>query len=78
MTDTDPRLQLLAHWLRDELRWPYVRLESASADASFRRYFRVTRPDGTYVAMDAPPAKEDVEPYLKVAGMLAWPKHWDR
>ena len=50
---------------------PTSGLAPASADASFRRYFRVTRPDGTYVAMDAPPDKEDVEPYLKVAGMLA-------
>jgi aminoglycoside/choline kinase family phosphotransferase len=72
MTDTDPRLQLLAHWLRDELRWPYVRLESASADASFRRYFRIFRADGaTRVVMDAPPDKEDIAPYIKVSHLLA-------
>ena len=74
MQDTgpdDPRLDLLRHWLETGLGWPDSGLAPASADASFRRYFRVTRPDGTYIAMDAPPDKEDVGPYLKVAGMLA-------
>jgi N-acetylmuramate 1-kinase len=66
----DPRLDLLRHWLEHELGWPDAGLAPASADASFRRYFRVTRLDGTCIAMDAPPDKEDVEPYLKVAGML--------
>jgi aminoglycoside/choline kinase family phosphotransferase len=39
----------------------------ASADASFRRYFRVTLDDGaTRVVMDAPPASEDCRPWLHV------------
>ena len=67
----DPRLALLRHWLEEGLGWQGSALAPASADASFRRYFRVTRPDGTFVAMDAPPDKEDVGPYLAVAGMLA-------
>jgi aminoglycoside/choline kinase family phosphotransferase len=67
----DPRLALLRQWLEEGLGWQGSGLAPASADASFRRYFRVTRPDGTFVAMDAPPDKEDVGPYLKVAGMLA-------
>ena len=66
----DPRLALLRHWLEHGLGWRDSGLAPASADASFRRYFRVTRPDGTYIAMDAPPDKEDVGPYLKVAAML--------
>ena len=66
----DPRLDLLRHWLEHELGWPDAGLAPASADARFRRYFRVTRLDGACIAMDAPPDKEDVEPYLKVAGML--------
>jgi len=66
----DPRLDLLRHWLESELGWRGCGLAPASADASFRRYFRVTRDDATVIAMDAPPAKEDVEPYLRVAGML--------
>jgi len=72
MTDTDPRMQLLGHWLRDELRWPYTRLEPASADASFRRYFRAWRADGaTRIVMDAPPDKEDIAPYLRVTRLLS-------
>jgi aminoglycoside/choline kinase family phosphotransferase len=43
----------------------------ASADASFRRYFRIDAPDGTRVIMDAPPDKEDCRPFVKVAGLMA-------
>src|SRR5690606_41687625 len=45
-------------------------LAVASADASFRRYFRVTHGDESWIAMDAPPDKEDMEPYVRVAAML--------
>lgn len=68
----DSRLELLRRWLHEGLDWHDVHLAPASADASFRRYFRVAgRGHPTAIAMDAPPDKEDVEPYLKVAGMLA-------
>jgi aminoglycoside/choline kinase family phosphotransferase len=71
MTDADPRLSLLETWLREELRWPLARLAPASADASFRRYFRVWNTAGeTRVVMDAPPDKEDLAPYLKVTSLL--------
>ena len=68
----DARVALIRDWLADELRWPgTLRLEPASADASFRRYFRVWRPaGGTGIVMDAPPDKEDTAPYLKVSGLL--------
>jgi aminoglycoside/choline kinase family phosphotransferase len=67
----DPRLDLLRQWLEQGLGWHDVQLAPASADASFRRYFRVAgHGHPTVIAMDAPPDKEDVEPYLKVAGML--------
>jgi N-acetylmuramate 1-kinase len=67
----DPRLERLRAWLESDLALRGVGLAPASADASFRRYFRVTLPDGTRVAMDAPPGKEDLGPYLRVAAMLA-------
>ena len=41
-----------------------------AGDASFRRYFRVVRGGDTAVLMDAPPAHEDVGPFLKVAQCL--------
>ncbi len=69
----DARIALIRDWLSAELGWPQgVRLESASADASFRRYFRVWRASGsTAVVMDAPPDKEDTGPYLHVSRLLS-------
>jgi N-acetylmuramate 1-kinase len=67
----DPRLELLRQWLEAGLGWHDAGLAPASEDASFRRYFRITRPQGTCIAMDAPPGREDVRPYLAVADMLA-------
>jgi len=66
----DPRLAALRRWVADELAWPDATLAPASADASFRRYFRITHAGQSWVAMDAPPGKEDVGPYLRIAGML--------
>ena len=66
----DPRLSELRTWLREGLRFGEFELAPASADASFRRYFRVTRPGGSLIVMDAPPDREDVGPYLRVAEML--------
>jgi N-acetylmuramate 1-kinase len=70
MADTDARVALIHHWLSRELRRTVRRLEPASSDASFRRYFRVFTDERSYVVMDAPPDKEDVRPYLKVSGLL--------
>jgi N-acetylmuramate 1-kinase len=73
--DADPRLQLLTEWLQRTLRYDFT-IAVASADASFRRYFRVTPRSsdapiaGTLIAMDAPPAKENLAPYLQVANLL--------
>ncbi len=51
------------------LRAESVRL--ASADASFRRYFRVDRvAGGTVIVMDAPPEKENSRPFVDVAAWL--------
>ena len=68
----DARIALIRDWLAGELGWPRdCRLEPASADASFRRYFRVWKPSGaTRVVMDAPPGKEDTRPYLQVTRLL--------
>ena len=45
-------------------------LRPASADASFRRYFRVNSAAGTYVVMDAPPEHEDSDPFVRIAALL--------
>jgi N-acetylmuramate 1-kinase len=67
----DERLALLTRWVHGPLGLAGATLAPASADASFRRYFRVTTPARTYIAMDAPPDREDVGPFLKVAGLMA-------
>ena len=45
----------------------------ASADASFRRYFRVDTSEGatTRIVMDAPPAQENSAPFVKIARLMA-------
>ena len=39
----------------------------ASADASFRQYFRVQAGSGSFIVMDAPPDKEDTGPFIRIA-----------
>jgi|SRR5665213_3481831 len=70
MNETDVRLALIESWLTRDLSLCHERLEPASSDASFRRYFRVFTAQGSYIVMDAPPGKEDVCPYLEVGGLL--------
>jgi hypothetical protein len=64
------RLEALDAWLRDALGGRAFTREPASADASFRRYFRVFSEGRTWVAMDAPPEREDCRPFVKVAGLM--------
>ena len=50
-------------------------LRPASADASFRRYFRIdsapaSGPADSCIIMDAPPAQEDCKPFVRVAGLM--------
>jgi N-acetylmuramate 1-kinase len=57
-------------WLRQALADPHAHLARASADASFRSYWR-TRSDGkTWILMDAPPEREDIRPWLEIAARL--------
>jgi len=67
----DNRLRALQAWAADRLGSGDFRLERASADASFRRYFRLFPGDGkTLIAMDAPPEREDSRAFVKVARLL--------
>src|SRR5215472_13180992 len=70
MAHTDARLALIAEWLSRGLQLQATRIEPASSDASFRRYFRVFTGAASYIVMDAPPQHEDVRPYLKVSQLL--------
>jgi hypothetical protein len=67
----DSRFAALERWLAGTLAGPDCRLAPASADASFRRYFRAALADGrSFVVMDAPPDKEDCRPFVHVAQLL--------
>ena len=45
-------------------------VRAASADASFRRYFRVDTSNGSCIVMDAPPDKENCEPFVRIARLM--------
>ena len=71
MLTEDFRTSALLDWLRDDLCLTVNQLEPASSDASFRRYFRVSVPDRKLIVMDAPPDKENIRQFIKVAGILS-------
>ncbi len=69
---------MLVAWLAHTLRTAAFTLAPASADASFRRYYRATLAsphalapqDATLIVMDAPPPQEDCRPFVRVAALL--------
>lgn len=62
----DQRFEALKQWLDDTLDVKEYEVRPASEDASFRRYFRVFAAGDTYIAMDAPPDKENTEPFIRI------------
>lgn len=70
------RQTALDNWLA-QLEAPFAldlaTVAPASADASFRRYFRVASAAPAYpslIVMDAPPPQEDCRPFVHVSGLL--------
>ena len=75
VTWTDPQRQLACNaWLHEVAQSHGVlpkTLRVASADASFRRYLRVNTETGaSLIVMDAPPDKENCEPFVKVSQLM--------
>jgi len=66
----DARRAQLEDWLRRDLRLALAGVVPASADASFRRYFRARAGGHSYIVMDAPPGREDLGPFVSVAAAL--------
>lgn len=65
------RLEKIHEWLGVLFPGQQLGVAPASADASFRRYFRVTLEDGsTRIIMDAPPQHEDCGPFIKVSRLF--------
>jgi len=69
-SQSDVREKLLLRWLTADLGLQIQKIEPASSDASFRRYFRVIHAAGCHVVMDAPPDKENTAAFVKVAYLL--------
>lgn len=65
------RMDALKTWVGGQFPGQTPVVEVASADASFRSYYRVRLADGsTRIVMDAPPEHEDCRPFIQVAGLL--------
>ncbi len=64
------RQQQLTQWLHSLYPGAEFALAPASADASFRRYFRATFADRTMILMDAPPQHEDCRPFVHIAKLF--------
>ncbi len=58
-------------WLRKTLGDPTASLAPASADASFRSYWRTRHAGVSWIVMDSPPAQEDPAPWLQIGARLA-------
>jgi len=73
-TGQDERKSALDEWVSAQIGRP-LSGQPASADASFRRYFRYKFADGdsqrSLIGMDAPPPQEDCRPFVRIAGLLA-------
>lgn len=68
-TAATPRRQLMQDFV-DKAGWVGAELVPLAGDASFRRYERVYWQGKQAVLMDAPPAKEDTAPFIKIGRYL--------
>lgn len=66
----DVRLEQLKQWVHSLPGWKEAQLQVASADASFRRYFRATQGNRTAIVMDAPPELEDSGTFIDITRRL--------
>ncbi len=64
------RENALNEWLKTEISSPYM-LTPLAGDASFRRYYRLQFAQQSRIVMDAPPEKESLTAFIKIAQSLA-------
>ncbi|AMP91376.1 aminoglycoside phosphotransferase family protein [Legionella pneumophila] len=64
------RENALKEWLAQTIQQKDFVLVPLAGDASFRRYFRIQYNGLTQVVMDAPPEKENIDPFLHIANVL--------
>lgn len=67
---TDQRLAQMIEWLSNIEAVAGIVPVPASADASFRRYFRLQSGPHSFIVMDAPPSQEDSTAFLRVAAFF--------
>jgi len=70
MTQTPDRATSRLAWTRHALGDASLTLEPASADASFRSYWRTAHAGQSWIEMDSPPAQEDPAPWLEIGRRL--------
>lgn len=73
---SDIRKTQLSDWVNEQLslmmsrQLDDIELSTVSGDASFRRYFRAQLGERSFIAVDAPPANENSELFVQIAGFL--------
>ena len=65
------RENALKEWLEKTIKQENFVLTPLAGDASFRRYFRIYYNGISQVVMDAPPGKEDLQPFIHIAKVLS-------
>ncbi|OOG45788.1 phosphotransferase [Rhodanobacter sp. C01] len=70
-SSTQDRATARLAWTRRALGDPTLTLASASADASFRSYWRAQHQGQSWIVMDSPPTQEDPRPWLAIGARLA-------
>ncbi len=71
MESADARKSALTEWLYSTCNLKGFKLTSLAGDASFRRYFRLHFDNHSFIAMDAPPPKENCRPFVSIANALS-------
>ena len=63
----DDRIVQLINWVSGVLDGNISSIDFASADASFRRYFRIVHDNVPYIVMDAPPEHLKIETFINIS-----------
>lgn len=70
MKNGDSRAEAIRCWLQETLGFTLQSFAPASNDASFRRYFRAVHANGRHIVMDAPPERENLTAFVRVAELF--------
>ncbi len=68
-TKTVSRQQMIPHFLA-RCQKDKAEISPLAGDASFRRYYRILHEGRSYMLMDAPPEKESIDPFIRIARFL--------